>query len=150
MKRKREEELERETQHIKTVLEELLPDKLLQHDLEVRDRYRSDRESYLHDIKNETLRDLQNPIDEILKIERELKEELEKINRSTKDMLRQRIMHIYDVYKEEQKIPLTVRENLDELYNDYIGQGGNSYVTKYYKRMLLWEIVNDIQMEDDE
>ncbi|MBQ4060549.1 MAG: hypothetical protein IJD46_00845 [Bacilli bacterium] len=52
---------------------------------------------------------------------------------------------------EEGKIPLTARENLDELYNDYVAQGGNSYITKYYKRMLLWEITNNVHIiEDDE
>jgi uncharacterized protein YycO len=69
---------------------------------------------------------------------------LEKVNRSTKDILRQRIINIYNTYKVEGKIPQTIRENLDELYKDYTAQGGNSYITKYYKRMIQWEIIPDI------
>jgi hypothetical protein len=37
------------------VLEKRLPDLLYKHDLEVRDRYKADREAYLQDIKGEVL-----------------------------------------------------------------------------------------------
>lgn len=149
-KKKKEQELDRETQHIKTVLEEILPKKLYNHDIETRDRYKGDRQNYLQEIKSSVLHDVEGTLQEILELQKELKEEIEKVNRSTKDMLRQRIMYIYEAHKEEGKLPLTMRENLDELYNDYTAQGGNSYITKYYKRMLLWEIINDINMTDED
>ena len=148
--KKQEESYEKEGQHIELILKEALPDALYEHDLQIRDKYKGDRQRYLEDIKDTVLRDINDPLAEILNIQKELKESIEKINCSTKDMLRQRIMRIYNRFKDEGKIPLTARENLDELYKDYTGLGGNSYITKYYKRMLLWEIVNDIaSVEDD-
>ena len=147
-KQKRDQELKEEAIRIKTILTELLPDMFLEHDLETRQKYRGDRENYLKEIKSATLEDLQNPLNELIKIQKELKEELEKVNRSTKDMLRQRIIAIYDTYKIEGKIPQTVSENLDELYKDYTSQGGNSYITKYYKRMIQWEVIPDIHEEE--
>jgi dGTP triphosphohydrolase len=144
---KREQELKEEAIRIKAILTELLPNMFLEHDLETRKKYKGDRENYLKEIKCATLEDLQSPLDELIQIQRELKEELEKVNRSTKDMLRQRIIAIYDTYKVEGKIPQTVRENLDELYKDYTSQGGNSYITKYYKRMIQWEVIPDIHEE---
>lgn len=147
-KKRKEQEIQAESERIKKILEQTLPDMFKAHDIETRDRYRGDRENYLHEIRDATLQDLQSPLDEVLRIQKELKESLDKINRSTLDILRQRIMGIYEQYKHDGKIPLTVKENLDELYKDYTGQGGNSYITKYYRRMCLWEVIDDIQIED--
>lgn len=54
--------------------------------------------------------------------------------------MRQRIMSIYYDHKSTRRIPLHKKEILDELYKDYTDEGGNSYITKYYKRMQNWEI----------
>lgn len=71
------------------------------------------------------------------RIEAELKN-----NRSaTVDLLRQQIVNIYYEYLEEQKLPIYVRENLDELYKDYIVNNGNHFITKIYKRMEKWPVI---------
>ncbi|MBQ4060548.1 MAG: hypothetical protein IJD46_00840 [Bacilli bacterium] len=43
IKKKREEELEREAQHIIQIINETLPNKFYEHDLETRDKYKGDR-----------------------------------------------------------------------------------------------------------
>jgi hypothetical protein len=44
------------------ILAKVLPDMLTKHDLEVRDKYRSDREAYLKDIKNEVLKNIKDEL----------------------------------------------------------------------------------------
>lgn len=35
------------------------------------------------------------------------------------------------------------REALEQYYKDYKALNGNSYIDKYYSRMILWDIVAD-------
>lgn len=142
-KKRREREEQKEAARILNILQQSLPQMFLEHDIELKNKYKSDREVYLNEIKAEVLKELQEPFNEVLRLQLELKEALDKVNRSTKDILRQRIMAIYETHRLEGKIPQTMRENLDELYKDYTAQGGNSYITKYYKRMIQWEVIPD-------
>ena len=52
LKKKKEE---KEKARIIAVLEEVLPNKLYDHDLKIRDKYKSDRSNYLNEIKDEVL-----------------------------------------------------------------------------------------------
>lgn len=47
---------------IRQVLDEELPDRLKQHDLNTRDRYKADRTRYLNEIKKEVLDEVTDPI----------------------------------------------------------------------------------------
>lgn len=80
-------------------------------------------------------------IKEIKELLKELKQQLNILTDSSKDIMRQRIMDIYHRYKSERILPLYAREALDELYKDYKKENGNSYIDKYYKRMCSWETV---------
>lgn len=66
-----------------------------------------------------------------------------KINTSSKDVLRQKIMAIYQANKRAQSLTIYDREALDELYLDYKEQDGNSYIDKYYKRMKGWKTIEE-------
>ena len=70
---------------------------------------------------------------------------IEVLKQGTKDVLRQKIMAIYHEYKAERAFPIHVKEALDELYKDYKKEVGNSYIDKYYGRMVNGKL--HIQME---
>lgn len=125
---------------LKKSLDEIMPTYFEQHDLQTRDKYLKDRLNYLNEIKNAVLKDTKDVLEEIRQLSVEQSKNLEKLNQSSKDILRQKIMSIYHQYKEYRKMPLFAKEALDELYKDYKAQGGNSYIDKYYSRMNNWEI----------
>ena len=125
---------------LKKSLDEIIPNYFEQHDLQTRDKYLGDRMNYLKEIKKSVLEDTKNILEEIRKLSIEQSKNLDKLNQSSKDVLRQKIMTIYHQYKEHRKMPIFAKEALDELYKDYKSQGGNSYIDKYYNRMSNWEI----------
>ena len=145
LKKKKREELQNQ---ISDTLDEKLPEILLEHDLETRQKYLNDRQQYLLDIKAEVLEDTKEILDNIYKINYEQTENIKVLSQGSKDMLRQRIMDIYHRYKTEKRMPVHAKEALDELYKDYKAQGGNSYIDKYYKRMCTWEVYDDEHYED--
>lgn len=140
IKKKRVEETKKQ---IETVLDEKMPDILLQHDLETRNKYLADRQQYLIDIKEEVLNDTRDTLTEIYQLNLQQNESIHVLTQTSKDVLRQRIMDIYHKYKAEKRMPIHAKEALDELYKDYKAEKGNSYIDKYYKRMLTWEIYDD-------
>ena len=128
---------------VKEVLKEELTQALYNHDLETRERYLTDRLNYLNEIKEEVLRDTEDILVEIKEINIKQSEALEKLNQSSKDMLRQSIMSIYFKNVNNKTISTTDKEILNELYKDYKNQNGNSYIDKYYGRMCTWKEVED-------
>lgn len=129
--------------NLKKALDTLIPDYLEQHDLQTRDKYLADRLRYLKEIKGAVLEDTKDILEEIKELNIKQSENLEKLNMSSKDVLRQKIMTIYHQYKENQKMPIFAKEALDELYKDYKAQGGNTYIDKYYARMNRWEVYQE-------
>ena len=130
-------------EQIETTLDEKLPNILLEHDLETRNKYLNDRERYLNDIKAQVLEETKSTLDNILALNLKQNEAIEILTKASKDVLRQRIMNIYHQYKQEKRMPIHVREALDELYKDYKAENGNSYIDKYYNRMTPWESYDD-------
>lgn len=128
---------------IREVLEEELPKALKKHDLEVRDRYKADRQRYLEEIKDEVLEQVQEPIDQN-------KDDLEALKISAKDVLREKIMAIYHKNKRTRELEQHEREALDQYYKDYKKLNGNSYIDKYYGRMKKWKEIYDDYADDDE
>ena len=145
LKKKRTEEIQ---EQISDTLDEKLPEILLEHDLETRQKYLSDRQNYLNEIKTEVLTDVKDMLDNIYTLNLEQNESIKTLSQGNKDMLRQRIMDIYYTYRDEKKLPIHKKEALDELYKDYKAEGGNSYIDKYYNRMKLWEVYDDENYED--
>ena len=138
LKKKKTEELQNQ---ISGILDEKLPEILLEHDLET-------RQKYLNEIKTEVLTNIKDTLDSIYKLNLEQNESIKTLSQGNKDMLRQRIMDIYYTYRDEKKLPIHKKEALDELYKDYKAEGGNSYIDKYHNRMKTWEIYDDESYED--
>ena len=145
LKKKKSEELQTQ---ISDTLDEKLPDILLEHDLETRQKYLNDRQQYLNEIKTEVLTDVKEILDDIYNLNLEQNESIKTLSQGNKDMLRQRIMDIYYTYREEKRLPIHKKEALNELYKDYKAEGGNSYIDKYHNRMKTWEVYDDENYED--
>lgn len=120
---------------VELVLDEKLPEKFLEHDLETRDKYLKDRQQYLLDIKEAVLTETKETLKEIKNLNIEQSKAIELLTNSSKDIMRQRIMDIYHKYKKEKSYPIHEKEKLEELYKDYKAEKGNSYIDKYYNRM---------------
>lgn len=134
---------EKDRSMIITILDEVLPDKLKDHDLKIREKYKADRQQYLLDIKEEVIKTLGGTVDQN-------KEDLEALIISAKDVLREKIMAIYHEFKTERAYPTHKKEALDQYYKDYKKLNGNSYIDKYYARMAKWKEIYDDYSEDDD
>lgn len=140
LKKKKDKEYE---ENLKKTLDEIIPNYLMQHDIQTRERYLKDREKYLQEIKQSVLDDTKGILEEIKEINIEQSENLRILNEGSKDILRQKIMSIYHKNKDNMEISFYDKEVLDELYKDYKAQGGNSYIDKYYNRMSRWKVLNE-------
>ena len=73
------------------IIKREMPDLFLQHDLQIRDQYRADREQYLKDITAEVLRNIKGELRQVS----DLTEQYETLCISAKDVLREKIMQMY-------------------------------------------------------
>lgn len=64
-----------------------------------------------------------------------------KLTNGIKNIQRQEIMSIYEKGKHTRSLKQFQRERLDELYKDYKAEGGNSFIDKYYSRMIKWTVI---------
>lgn len=139
----KQKSLEKERARIIAVLDEVLPEKLKEHDLQTRDKYKADREQYLLDIKEEVVKALGGSVTQN-------KEDLEALKISARDVLREKIMSIYHKNKQNRSMSEYEREALDQYYKDYHALRGNSYIDKRYNRMAKWQVIYDEETDDEE
>ena len=59
------------------------------------------------------------------------------------DVLREKIMGIYHKNVRAREMTRYEKEALTQYYKDYKAMDGNSYIDRYYNRMLEWNIVED-------
>ena len=133
-------------ERVTQVLEKVLPDMLKVHDLEVREKYRADRERYLQEIKAEVLKSIQQELGSVANLEKQyngLQMQYEALAISAKDVLREKIMAIYHKNKLRRQLEENEKEALDQYYKDYKAIKGNSYIDKYYRRMSIWTVIPD-------
>ena len=129
VKRRNEEAFD---EKVVAVLNRVLPSILLQHDLIVKETYKADRERYLQEIKAEVLKEIQGELNGVEK----LSKQYDALVLSAKDVLREKIMQIYFKGIETRTITYHDREALKQYYKDYKAMKGNSYIDKYYLRMM--------------
>lgn len=121
------------------IMGEVLPGILYNHDLETRDKYRADRERYLQEIKAEVLKQINGELVQIS----ELTLRYKSLEISAKDVLREKIVCLYENNKERKKLKYFERQALKQYYKDYKAMNGNSYIDKIYSRMETWETEED-------
>lgn len=140
--------VEQEKKRIKDVLNETLPAILEARDLATRDKYRQDRQNYLEEIKEEVVtqisNDFGNTIQEIRDINVEQNKTIDVLARSSRDILREKIMAIYHKGKKTKTLLLWEKEALTQYYIDYKAENGNSYIDKYYNRMMTWAVIDEL------
>lgn len=139
--------INKEKERIGAVLDEKLEEKLQEvlynHDLETRDKYKSDRQNYLNEIKAEVLKEVKDDI-------KSNSDTIEALAISAKDVLREKIMAIYHKNKHNRTMTEYEREALNQYYIDYKALKGNSYIDKRYNRMDKWQVIYDDDPYDDE
>lgn len=146
---------EKELKDLKDVLDKIMPDYLDEHDLKTREKYLSDRQKYLEDIKKAVLEDSRDTLEQIKEINNEQNIQLNRLdsminnlNQGSRDVLRQKIMSIYNRHKKDKTLTFDERDDLDALYADYKAIGGNSYIDRRYNRMIKWKVLEDDYIED--
>lgn len=134
---------EREKARVLAILDEVLPEKLKEHDLQTREKYKADREQYLQDIKNEVLSVIGGSVTKN-------EQDLEALKISARDVLREKIMAIYHRNKVARAMTEYEREALDQYYKDYHALKGNSYIDKRMARMNRWQVIYDEDTDEEE
>ena len=92
------------------------------------------------------LKDINPVLQEIKALNMQQNERIEVLANSSKDVLREKIMGIYNAGKKTKTLTQHQREALGQYYKDYKAEHGNSYIDKYYNRMIVWAVIDD----DDE
>lgn len=128
--------INKEKERIGAALDEKLPTILYNHDLKTREKYKSDRQNYLNEIKAEVLAEIGDEINTNTKT-------IEALVISAKDVLREKIMAIYHKNKYNRTLTEYEREALNQYYIDYKALKGNSYIDKRYNRMNKWKVIYD-------
>ena len=134
---------EKEKARIEEVIDEKMPQILYDHDLEIKEKYKSDRQNYLKEIKEEVLKEIGDDI--IANTQT-----IDALVISAKDVLREKIMAIYHKNKYNRTLTEYEREALNQYYVDYKALHGNSYIDKRYNRMNKWKVIYDDDPYDDE
>lgn len=121
------------------LLDKHLPKRLVDHDLETRTKYLSDRQRYLCEIKDEVISAIQDKISTVETHEDQMRVFTEVL----KELLRERIMEIYRRNKHLRQLEEHERFELKQAYASYKSINGNSYIDGYYATMDEWDTVPD-------
>lgn len=121
------------------LLDKHLPNRLIAHDLETRQKYLADRQKYLCEIKDEVIQVMQDRITAVDEHEDQMKVFTEVM----KELLRERIMEIYRRNKHLRQLEDHERYELKQAYASYKSIHGNSYIDGYYATMETWDTVPD-------
>lgn len=127
------------TSSFEGLLDKHLPKRLVDHDLETRTKYLSDRQRYLCEIKDEVIGAIQDKISTVETHEDQMKVFTEVL----KELLRERIMEIYRRNKHLRQLEEHERFELKQAYASYKSINGNSYIDGYYHTMEEWATVPD-------
>lgn len=121
------------------LLDKHLPNRLLAHDLETRQKYLADRQRYLCEIKDEVVTVIKDKIDAVDMHE----DQMTVFTEVLKELLRERIMEIYRRNKHLRQLEEHERFELKQAYASYKSINGNSYIDGYYHTMEEWETLPD-------
>lgn len=132
---------QRKKEQLKEVLKEVVPPYIETYSKQIQPQCAKQ-------ISSQVLGSIQDDIKEIKAMNIKQTNQIDNMNISLKDILRQKIMTIYHTYRKYQALPISEREKLDEFYRDYKAQDGNSYIDKYYKRMGTWETLTDEEFNE--
>ncbi len=101
-----------------------------------------------HDAELVKMKDMINDeitpyFEEIERINLDQNEKIQLLTESSRDILRQHIINVYERNKNTKTLSYTEREFLNDCFDDYTRQNGNGYIAKLYKRMEDWPTLDD-------
>ena len=126
-------------QYVIDVVDEVLPSRFYTHDITIRDKYKSDRQKYLREIKEEVIQSIGEKLDIVDQQEGQMIVFTEVL----KELLRERIMLIYGRNMQRRELEEHEKVELDRSYRSYKSIGGNNYIDEYYERMKTWKVIPD-------
>ena len=135
-KKRADEEFE---EKVVDILKKALPKLLETRDLQTRDKYLADRERYLNQIKSEVVTSIDGELNQVKKLD----SKISSLEISAKDVLREKIVCMYETNKHQRRLKFFERKALNQYYKDYKAMGGNSYIDTIYSRMDTWEVEPD-------
>lgn len=136
LKRKNDTEFEAK---VIAIINKVMPDLFLAHDLQIKTTYLADRQRYLEEIKNAVIQQIGTQLSNVDALAAQYKA----LEISAKDVLREKIVCLYESNKDRRKLRHFERRALDQYYKDYKDMGGNSYIDILYDRMKVWDVEPD-------
>ena len=124
---------------VAAVLEKKLPEILNKHCAQTCKNCGLVRQEELNNVKQAVLGDLADELKHISL----LTIQYEALVISAKDVLREKIMQIYNRNLKDRTLSFQESRILKQLYKDYKAIKGNSYIDDYYERMMTWSILDD-------
>jgi hypothetical protein len=121
------------------IINKVMPDLFLTHDLQTKTTYLADRQRYLEEIKNAVIQQIGTQLSNVDALAAQYKA----LEISAKDVLREKIVCLYESNKDRRKLRHFERRALDQYYKDYKEMKGNSYIDIIYNRMKTWEVEPD-------
>ena len=111
-------------------------------------------QQHYDDIKAQLIQEVSDNVkaqinDELTQVEL-LKQQYDILVLTAKDVLREKIMKIYNDYRRERTLPIDKKEQLDQYYIDYKKLKGNSYIDRYYHRMERWNVLEEEDILEEE
>lgn len=131
-------------------MEEKIPKMLEQHSENVKNERAQETQEALNELKTAITSTIDEKFDDLKTIVldqgkeiTEIKDTLEKVKDSSKDVLRIRMNEIYYKYLPYRKICDSDKQLFDSLYSDYANLEGNSGWKKMNATVQTWTVVDD-------
>lgn len=129
IKKKNDRDLETK---ITTIVTKLLPDMLKEYD-------ETNKAARVNDVKAEVIKQIGGQLNSV----DTLANQYTALEISAKDVLREKIVCMYESNKDQRRLRHFERRALDQYYKDYKAMNGNSYIDIIYNRMKTWEVEPD-------
>jgi polyribonucleotide nucleotidyltransferase len=129
IKKKNDRDLETK---ITTIVTKLLPDMLKEYD-------EANKTAHVNDVKTAVIKQIGGQLNSVDTLANQYKA----LEISAKDVLREKIVCMYESNKDQRRLRHFERRALDQYYKDYKAMNGNSYIDIIYNRMKAWEVEPD-------
>ena len=143
-------EVDKEEQHIESVIQQRMPKILEEHGAKVQNERRKEDEAMAEVIKESVVEAVSDKIEELKEITLDQGTELKNIQKSVDllnsaqmDLMRYNMNNLYYKYRPYKKILDCDKKAFMKFYNDYHSMGGNTWIDQLYNEVIHWEIVED-------
>ena len=100
---------------------------------------KEDKSTLITSIESKVLTEIKGELGQVS----QLTTQYEALAISAKDVLREKIVCLYENNKDTRTLRYFERRALDQYYKDYKAMGGNSYIDIIYNRMITWDVIPD-------